>query len=177
VGDTLQTLLDKQALAELVYSYCRACDRRDFARVRTLYHDDAIDDHGAMFKGGVDDFVAWLPQVMANFEATVHSVTNALFVVRGDEAQGEIYTQAYHRTPAPAGREIIIGGRYLDRYARRGGVWKFSHRSLALDWVRLEPVDAAAYAEFAAGAPPGRTDGADPSYLALSFFSRSAPPS
>ena len=47
MGDTLQTLLDKQALAELVYGYCRACDRRDFALVRTLYHDDAIDDHGS----------------------------------------------------------------------------------------------------------------------------------
>ena len=47
MGDTLQTLIDKQALAELVHSYCRACDRRDFALVRTLYHDDAIDDHGS----------------------------------------------------------------------------------------------------------------------------------
>jgi ketosteroid isomerase-like protein len=177
VGDTLQALIDKQALSELVYTYCRACDRRDFALVRTLYHDDAIDDHGAMFCGSADEYVAWLPQVMANFEATVHSISNALFVVHGDEAQGEIYTQAYHRTPAPAGREIIIGGRYLDRYARRAGAWKFLHRSLALDWVRLQAVDAAAYAEFAAGAPPGRTDATDPSYLALPFFSRSPPTS
>jgi ketosteroid isomerase-like protein len=174
VSDTLQTLIDKQALAELVHTYCRACDRRDFALVRTLYHDDAIDDHGTMFSGNADDFVAWLPGVMANFEATVHSITNTLFVVRGDEAQGEIYTHAYHRTAAPDAREIILGGRYLDTYARRAGTWKFLHRALALDWARVQPVDAAAYTQFAAGAPPGRTDRDDPSYLALSFFSRSA---
>ena len=173
MGDTVQTLIDKQALAELVHSYCRACDRRDFALVRTLYHDDAIDDHGSMFRGSADEYVAWLPGVMANFEATVHSITNTLFIVRGDEAQGELYTNAYHRTPAPDAREIVIGGRYLDRYARRAGTWKFLHRSLALDWVRVEKVDASAYAEFAAGAPPGRTDASDPSYLALSFFARS----
>lgn len=173
MDDTPQTLLDKQALAELVYTYCRACDRRDFALVRSLYHDDAIDDHGSMFRGSADEYVAWLPQVMANFAATVHSITNALFVVRGDEAQGELYTQAYHRTPPPDAREIIIGGRYLDRYARRAGTWKFQHRSLALDWVRTAAVDTQAYAEFAAGAPPGRADGADPSYLTLSFFARS----
>ena len=175
MGDTLRTLIDKQALSELVHRYCRACDRRDFALVRALYHDDAIDDHGAMFRGGADEFVTWLPQVMANFEATVHSLTNTLFIVRGDEAQGELYTHAYHRTPAPDAREIIIGGRYLDRYARRDAQWKFLHRSLALDWVRVAAVDAGAYREFAAGAPPGRADATDPSYLALPFFARSAP--
>jgi hypothetical protein len=42
----LQTLIDKQALHELVLRYCRACDRRDFALLRSLYHDEAIDDHG-----------------------------------------------------------------------------------------------------------------------------------
>jgi ketosteroid isomerase-like protein len=173
VPDTLQTLIDKQALRDLVHTYCRACDRRDFALLRTLYHDDAVDDHGAMFRGSADEFIAWIPGVMANFEATVHSITNALFIVQGDEAQGELYTHAYHRTAAPDAREISIGGRYLDRYQRRQGTWRFLHRSLALDWCRLEPVDAQAYREFAAGAPRGRPDGTDPSYLALSFFSRS----
>ena len=129
MGEALQGLIDKQALHELALKYCRACDRRDFALLRSLYHDDAIDDHGAMFCGSADEYLAWLPGVLANFEATVHSITNALYAVRGDEAQGELYTLAYHRTCAPAAREITIGGRYLDRYARRDGVWKFAHRS------------------------------------------------
>ncbi len=171
--DLVQEFIDKQSLHELVLRYCRACDRRDFLQLRALYHDDAIDDHGTMFRGSADEYVAWLPGVMANFEATVHSLTNTLFIVRGDEAQGELYTHAYHRTPAPDAREIIIGGRYLDRYARRDGTWKFLHRALALDWVRVEAVDAGAYREFAAGAPRGRTDATDPSYLALPFFARS----
>lgn len=172
MGDLLRELLDKQALLELVLTYCRACDRRDFALVRSLYHDDAVDDHGAMFRGSADEYVAWLPGVMANFEATVHSLSNALFVVAGDQAQGELYTVAYHRTPAPAAREITIGGRYLDHYERRAGRWKFSRRALALDWCRVTAVDPGAYREFAAGAPAGRTDANDPSYLALSFFRR-----
>jgi hypothetical protein len=172
VGDALRTLFDKQALHELVLTYCRACDRRDFALLRSLYHDDAIDDHGTMFRGSPDEYVAWLPQVMTNFEATVHSIANVLFVVDGDRAEGELYTMAYHRTRLPDAKEIIIGGRYLDRYERRSGAWKFLHRSLAMDWCRVEPVDPAAYREFAVGAPPGRTDARDPSYLALSFFHR-----
>jgi hypothetical protein len=173
MAEPLRELVDKQSLHELVLRYCRACDRRDFTLLRTLYHDDAIDDHGAMFCGTADEYAAWLPGVMANFEATVHSITNALFEVRGEEAQGELYTVAYHRTRAPEAREVVIGGRYLDHYQRRGGSWKFLRRALALDWCRVTPVDAGAYREFAAGARPGRTDHEDPSYLALSFFRRS----
>ena len=127
-----------------------------------------------MFCGSADAFVAWLPQAMAPFEATVHSITNALFVLEGERAEGELYTLAYHRTRAPAARDLLIGGRYLDRYARRAGAWKFLRRALALDWCRVAPVDASAYGEFAAGAPRGRTDEADPSYLALSLFPRGA---
>ena len=171
MGEPLQQLIDKQALHELVLRYCRACDRRDFVQLRTLYHDDAVDDHGEMFRGSADEYLAWLPGVMAGFEATVHSVSNALFIVNGDAAQGEIYTVAYHRTHPPQPQDVVIGGRYLDHYERRGGQWKFKHRALALDWCRVMPVDAAAYQQFAAGAPPGRTDHEDPSY-ALSYFSR-----
>jgi hypothetical protein len=172
VSIALQSLLDKQALLELALTYCRACDRRDFALLRTLYHDDAIDDHGAMFCGSADQYVAWLPQVMRNFVNTAHSISNALYVVDGDLAEGELYTTAYHRTHPPDARDIVIGGRYLDRYARRSGSWKFLHRSLALDWCRVQPVDPLDYQQFAAGAPLGRADAQDPSYLALQFFRR-----
>jgi hypothetical protein len=166
----LQTLLDKSALADLVLTYCRACDRRDFALVRTLYHDDAIDEHGYMFTGTPDEFVAWLPQAMSQFEATVHAVSNMLFKVNGDKAEGEIYTLAYHRTPGPNAQEIVIGGRYLDVYEKRGGVWKFFRRALACDYVENRTVDQAAYQQFAAGAPPGRADLSDPSYQKLTMF-------
>ena len=63
----MQEWLDRIALTDLVMRYCRACDRRDFAQVRTLYHDDAIDDHGAMFRGSPDEFVAWLPEVTSHW--------------------------------------------------------------------------------------------------------------
>jgi len=172
MSEELRTLVDKQALRELALTYCRACDRRDFALVRSLYHDDAIDDHGSMFCGSADEYVAWLPSVLSTFEATSHAILNALYVVDGDRAEGEIYTLAYHRTLPPEAQDVFIGGRYLDRYERRGGAWKIARRSLALDWCRVEPVDTGAYRAFAAGAPLGRPDGSDPSYHALAYFRR-----
>ncbi len=46
----LQALLDKQDITELIHSYCNAADRHDHDKMRALYHEDAIDDHGAFFR-------------------------------------------------------------------------------------------------------------------------------
>lgn len=159
-----QGLLDQIALRDLLMRYCRGCDRRDFALVRSLYHDDAIDDHGTMFRGGPDAFVAWLPQAMAPWDATRHSIGNSLFVIDGDLAEGEHYVEAWHRTPAPDAREYVVYGRYLDRYAKREGVWKFLHRSLVFDHGAIRDVDQAALDKLGGQAPHGRADRDDPSW-------------
>lgn len=170
--DSCQIVMDKFALHELVLRYCRACDRRDYRLLRSLYHDDAIDDHGKLFCGSAQEYVEWLPSMLARYEATVHSITNALFAVDGDLAEGEIYTVAYHRTHPPEPREIIIGGRYLDRYERRKGEWRFLRRWLAFDWVDERPFNAKTWARSAAASNPGRPDANDPSYRYLSLLGR-----
>ena len=159
-----QALFDQIALRDLVIRYCRGCDRRDFALVRSLYHDDAIDDHGAMFKGNPDDFGAWLPKVMAPWELTIHSITNSLFVVDGDRAEGENHVRAYHRTFPPRRKEYIVYGRYLDRYERRNGEWKFIYRELVFDQGEVREVDEESFARLAADANPGTADRNDPSW-------------
>ena len=161
---TDRTLLDQMAIRDLVMRYCRGCDRRDFALVRALYHDDAIDDHGSMFKGNPDDFVAWLPQAMAPWELTIHSISNSLIVVDGDYAEGEHHARAYHRTHPPERKEYIVYGRYLDKYARRDGAWKFLHRSLVFDHGVIRDVDETSFAQLSGDAAMGRADRGDPSW-------------
>jgi len=159
-----QPWLDRIALQDLVMRYCRGCDRRDFALVRTLYHDDAIDDHGSMFKGGADAFVAWLPEVTSHWDLTRHSISNSLFVIDGDHAEGEHYVEAWHRTPSPDAKLFIALGRYLDRYEKRDGEWKFTYRSLVFDHGSIVPVDQAAIERMSKDAPNGRADRDDPSF-------------
>ena len=73
-------------------------------------------------------------------EATVHSVSNHLIEVSGDTAVGEVYCLAYHRYQAADGeKELLIGGRYLDRYEQRRGEWRFSYRKIVADWNTLRP--------------------------------------
>lgn len=168
----LRQLVEKDALRDLVLSYCRAVDRRDYVLLRSLYADDAVEDRGGTFSGSIDEFIAAMPEMTKPFALTVHRISNMLFEVRGDVAEGEIYAEAYHRTKPPEPREVIAGGRYLDRYEKRGGAWRIVRRASTLDRCETRAVDEAAYANFVAAAPMGRPDGEDLSYSALSLFPR-----
>ncbi len=55
----LQDLIDKQAIREVVLTYCRGIDRLDFDLVRSAYHPDAIDHHTG-FDGNIDEYIAWV---------------------------------------------------------------------------------------------------------------------
>lgn len=165
-------LADLDCLERLVSTYSRAIDRRDFALLRSLYHDDAVEAHGEMFSGSPDGYVDFVRAALANYSATAHYVVNTLFELDGDRAEGETYKINYHRTPGPDAREVITGSRSLDRFARRDGEWRFSGRSVVLDWARTQPADAAAYDDFAAGSPHGAAGVADLSYAVLPLFGR-----
>ena len=54
----VKALLDRQAILDCMRRYCRGVDRRDEALILSVYHPDAIDDHGA-FLGDPDEFIEW----------------------------------------------------------------------------------------------------------------------
>ena len=64
----------------------------------------------------------------------------------------------------PDRKEFTVFGRYLDRYERREGRWKFSHRSLVFDHGEVRAVDEAAMAQLGADAPNGTSGKDDPSW-------------
>lgn len=164
-------LAARDCLWRLVNAYSRACDRRDFALLRSLYDDDALEEHGEMFTGGPDEYVEWVRGALATWSATAHYVTNALFEVAGDRAEGEIYKLNYHRTLDGA-EEVVTGSRSLDRFARRDGEWRFLGRCVTLDWARKQPASREAYENFAAASPHGRPGSDDLSYSRLTLFGR-----
>jgi ketosteroid isomerase-like protein len=168
----LQQLLDKDALRDLVTTYCRAIDRRDYKLLRSLYTDDAVEDRGDTFSGSIDEFIAAMPAMVSGFVLTMHRVSNMLFQVQGDYAEGEIYAEAYHRTPPPDFREITACGRYMDRYQKRDGVWRIQYRAGTVDRCEIHPASEEAYSNFVATQPMGRPDGQDLSYKALKLFPR-----
>ena len=162
---TIEAMLDKAALEQLNLTYCHAVDRQDYALLRTLYHEYAIDDHGPIFKGSADDYIAWLPSILSKWQVSAHRLTNMLFLIDGDVAEGEVAFTAYHRH-RDGEREWVAHGRYLDRYAKRDGIWRYAYRAVVLDWNEKRasvprPTDGTLLA-----AP----DGSDPIYSELSMF-------
>ena len=155
--------LELRRLADL---YCHAVDRGDLALLRSLYTEDAVDEHGVMFSGTADEYVAWLPKALAGVDALRHEVTSALYVVDGDRAQGQLVNVAYHRT---GDREVVLGGRYLDTYARGQDGWRIRHRSLVLDWVRHGAAsDQTGF--IGQGVETGRLGPDDPVFARLDLF-------
>ena len=171
-NDALQLLHDKMALQELVLTYCRAADRRDYALLRSLYTADAIDDHGEYFCGPAGAYVDWLPTVLETWESTLHCVMNSLFKVDGDRAEGEIYKVAYHRSRPPDQYEVTSGGRFLDRYERHDGVWKFSYRRIVQDFKFKAAMPVVGGAPAAQGGDMGVPGAGDLLYSHLSMFRR-----
>lgn len=134
----LDELLVKEALRDIAARYSRAIDRRDPELLRSVYHDDAIDDHGVTFNGSAMVFVDQIFGLMQQFAITNHYITNSSYRVDGSRADGELYFIAYHLTAGEAPQHQIAGGRYLDNYECRDGAWKIAHRSLVWDsFVRV----------------------------------------
>ena len=165
---TVDEVMDRAALQHLVAAYGHAIDRRDYALVAALYHDDGIDDHSPYFCGSASDVVAWLPGMMASWRATAHVMLSTLFAIDGDRAEGIITARAWHLS-ADGTREFIAWGRYADSYEKRDGVWRFAHRFFILD--ATEERDAQGQDSFGTeGVETGRAGADDPVYRRLALF-------
>lgn len=130
----IDALIDKQGITELIYRLARSIDRCDAALLKSLFHSDATDDHGS-FQGTAADFIPWVMGVLGTMHRTQHVIGNILIELDRDSATSETYFVAHHVIPRDNGEVLMLAaGRYLDRFERRDGQWKFSHRHAVYDW-------------------------------------------
>lgn len=135
--EKIDAMLDKYEITELLYAYCNAADRHDHVLMRSLYHEDAWDDHGSFFKGPAMEFIDMLPEIQSTMEILHHNMTTKNIRLNGDYAEGEIYMIAFHKFKIEdrTSADLLVGGRYFDKYEKRDGVWKFSLRAAGADWA------------------------------------------
>jgi len=138
----LKVLLDKQEIHETLMRYCRGIDRCDEELLRSVYHPDAVDNHG-QFNGKAADFIPWALKGLQRDASTMHFVGNELIEPQGDTAWSESYLIAVHRRREKDGSlvDLTFGARYVDRFERRQGSWKIAHRQVVFDWSRIDPVE------------------------------------
>jgi ketosteroid isomerase-like protein len=142
---TAGEVADRLALRELVDAYGFAADDRDASRFASLWTDDArlVIRNGDQSRELVGrDTVLQVVTNLGRYQQTFHLVANHRCTVDGDEATGETYCLAQHiaeRNGVLDDRVLTI--RYLDRYRRDGGQWRFAVREVHVLWRVHQPVE------------------------------------
>ena len=130
----LRALLDREAIRECLYRYCRGIDRADEAALRSAYWEDATDCHGA-WNGSAAGFIAQALPRLRQGGRRVHQVNNVAIELQGEVAAVE---SCFLALQAPAGapaQETFLCGRYVDRFERRAGAWRIAARTVVYDWI------------------------------------------
>jgi ketosteroid isomerase-like protein len=145
----LRELSDRQEILDCIHRYCRAIDRFDRELLISVYHPDAIDDHG-VFVGGPEEFADWAIGYHRTFQnSSHHIVTNHTCDLSGDTAHTETYWLFSGLNKE--GPSSVHFGRYIDRFERRNGKWAIAARACLIEWhgmlgeLQMPPEATAAY--------------------------------
>jgi hypothetical protein len=141
--DPLTELMDRQAIADLMYRYAEGIDRRDPVMLASVFTDDAVLHYGVgLFEGPARNLVAnWRSDRPSPFLATHHHVGNIRIHFRGaNRARSITYLSAVHRARRD-GKVVdeIVRARYFDKLVKQDGKWLIAERSLVYDWSRVAP--------------------------------------
>ena len=156
-------MTDREAIADLIYRYCRAMDRIDPELGYSIWHEDGIADYGeSVFQGSGRAFVDF---VCAQHRQTLrhsHQMTNIIIELDGNRAASESYVTATLRIAhGDQTRQIMVWSRYIDTWSKRDGRWGIDKRIAIRDFDEIRDVTPMGQDD------RGRRDRADPSYDVL----------
>ncbi|WP_420882172.1 nuclear transport factor 2 family protein [Rhizobium gallicum] len=160
-------MVDREAIRDCLYRYCRGIDRADEATLRSSYWPDAHDNHG-VYSGSAEGFIEFALGVFKTGPRNIHQITNILIEFSNPaEAAVESYFAALQRAPDDAGTlsQVLICGRYCDLFQKRGGDWRIAGRTVVYDLVEEQSLPAAFETErFGPRQPIGASYPDDPVY-------------
>jgi ketosteroid isomerase-like protein len=124
----LQTLLDKDAIRDLLHQYCFCMDAGQFQELGRLFADDGEWIAPYRQARGPADIAAWLIQSVPASPKRMHYAMNTVIAVSGDTATAK--SNYLVTVEGPAGPEASVCGTYADRLGRTGAGWRFQRREL-----------------------------------------------
>ena len=166
---SLETLVAKQAIRDLLSRDCRGLDRMDKEMAYGVWHPEGTADYEGIFEGTGHGFVDWVWEAHAAMSRHSHQITNVLTEVDGGRATSEAYVTVLlwvDGDPDGPQTEIASRGRYLDRWSRRDGCWAIDHRLHLVDTHSVRDVTRGEVA------PSATRDETDPSF---GFIPRGGP--
>jgi ketosteroid isomerase-like protein len=128
----------ERAIANLMALYAYRNDDADIAGLGELYAEAVftLDGTAARGRDEIEARARGIIQVREDGRsATTHEITNIMIDV--DEEMGTAVGRAYwtlYQTVSGKPRVAILSGRYLDRFERRHGEWRFTERTATSLW-------------------------------------------
>jgi SnoaL-like domain len=137
---TLETLVARAEISDVVNRYATGIDRRDWALYRSIFADE-VDFDFTTWSGGeprrlaADVWVANVRGGLSGFDATQHMSSNHVHTIEGDEATCVSYMVARHYLVVEGeGRMQALGGYYTNRLRRGPDGWKIHACTLTVTW-------------------------------------------
>jgi len=131
----LQRFVDKEEIANVLLTYGRSLDDRDFATYSSLFAADGEWVGGFGSVKGPANIKAFMEKNMgtgANTSKNYHLLSNFVINVTGDTATAWS-RWAFVQPQQNGGAAIAQAGRYDDTFVRENGVWKFKKRTAGND--------------------------------------------
>lgn len=143
----LEKLIEKDAIRDQIYNYCRALDRIDNELGYTVFAEDAVVDYGPTYKGTGRGFIDMMLKMHRTMVSTHHMMTNILikFNEDGTKAASETYMYAgckyKSRKTGKATFTVEARCRDIDKWEKRDGKWVIVNRIVAGDntFMVMEP--------------------------------------
>lgn len=138
----IESIIAKQEIYEVLMRYARGVDRADTDLLKSCYHDDAIEEHGSVYKGPALDYIDGAIERIRTMGTMSHYLCNVHISLAGDIAYAETYVLTFARLEKDGqSYDTLTGGRICDRFERHDDEWKIAHRKVAFDWNRDMPTN------------------------------------
>ena len=137
--DTVQLLLDRMAITELIHCYATGVDTRDWPLFRSIFTEEievwlgsTAASAAPLKRVHADTFTERVSRTIGRFAVTQHVLTNHRITVHGDYRH-------VHR-PEEAGQSVWdIGGYYTHHLTRTAQGWKIARYTLTVTWTENTP--------------------------------------
>lgn len=132
----VEELLDRIAIQELRYNYCRHLDAESWDEWLALFTEDIAYDASAVPGMGVyegkDALAEFVDEVLSSAsEYSAHHAFHPIIDIDGDEAEGRWVLDEV--AVGTDGSVVWMQGVYEDEYRRVDGEWKFAKVSTSIE--------------------------------------------
>ena len=126
---------DWHAINTLLMTYAEHLDAGRFADVAAMFADatyriDHADSEHVTHYEGADQVQAFCEQTVLYADGTPrtkHVISNVIIEIDGDHAGARCYVTVFQQTDSLP-LQPVAAGRYVDRFERVGGRWRFADR-------------------------------------------------